>query len=178
MVTVEFFCTKAPVAGLVIATVGGVVSTGGQTPQSPGHVLHVSVPVHVASPQIGGGGGQTPQSPGQVLHVSVPLQVRSPQNTGGGGPLKLVPSAPLTFPTKKVLGFPSPPATVTSPDESSATAAAPLPKVLAHIWAPVAPESLTASALPSVPAAMTSFDPFTTTAVALSPSPLPPLLNS
>ena len=55
-----------------------VVAQGsaGHVPQSLGHVMHVSVPLHIVSPQRG---SQGPQSLGQVVQVSVPLQVVSPQ---------------------------------------------------------------------------------------------------
>src|SRR5262245_42494517 len=48
----------------------------GQLPQSLGHVVHVSPPLHAPSPQAVGHG---PQSAAQVEHVSPPLQLPSPQ---------------------------------------------------------------------------------------------------
>jgi hypothetical protein len=51
--------------------------------QSAMHVAHVSVPLHVPSPQRG---GQMPQSSEHVVQVSigVPLQTPSPQRGVGG----------------------------------------------------------------------------------------------
>jgi hypothetical protein len=59
--------------------------TGAQTPQSPGQVAHVSVPLQLWSPQAGGGGGHAPQSSGQFEQSSPDSHPLAPQV----GPLEI-----------------------------------------------------------------------------------------